>query len=376
MKAPPQAPVDELRVSAYRVPTDAPEADGTLRWEATTLVLVELTGGGHSGLGYTYADASLVPLLGERLRVCVEGADALAIGEIGQRLWQGVRNLGRAGLAACAISAVDAALWDLKAKLLDQPLAVLLGLRRERVPLYGSGGVTSYDDERLARQLGDWVAEAGCRWVKMKVGTDSRRDAERVARARAAIGDAGLFIDANGAHSVRSAIAFARQVAEQQVAWFEEPVSSDDLAGLREVRAALGARRGGPGDGHCRRRIRLQPRRLSPFARAARGRCAAGRPDPLWRGQRFPAGGDPVRGSSPRPLGALRAGAAPACRLRRAAAAPSGMVPRSRASGKPVVRRRTAGGGRRHGPGPEPARSWPGIQAPGRAALRGVKRMY
>ena len=241
MKACGQTPIDQLRVSAYRVPTDAPEADGTLRWEATTLVLVELAGGGRSGLGYTYADASLVPLLGERLRECVEGADALAIGEIGQRLWQGVRNLGRAGLAACAISAVDAALWDLKAKLLDQPLAVLLGLRRERVPLYGSGGFTSYDDERLARQLGDWVAEAGCSWVKMKVGADSRRDAERVARARAAIGDAGLFIDANGAHSVRSAIAFARQVAEQQVAWFEEPVSSDDPAGLREVRQALGA---------------------------------------------------------------------------------------------------------------------------------------
>lgn len=241
MRARPQAPIDELRVSAYRVPTDAPEADGTLQWDATTLVLVELAGGGQNGLGYTYADASLVPLLGERLRECVEGADALAIGEIDQRLWHSVRNLGRAGLAACAISAVDSALWDLKAKLLDLPLAVLLGMRRERVPLYGSGGFTSYDDERLARQLGVWVADAGCRWVKMKVGADSRRDAERVALARAAIGDAGLFIDANGAHNVRSAIAFARQVAEQQVAWFEEPVSSDDPAGLSEVRAALGA---------------------------------------------------------------------------------------------------------------------------------------
>nr|WP_298145157.1 enolase C-terminal domain-like protein [uncultured Pseudomonas sp.] len=236
-----KARIDELRVSAYRVPTDGPEADGTYQWHATTLVLVELHGAGQTGLGYTYADASLVGLIGGHLREHLEGADPLAIGAINRQLWRSVRNLGRSGLAACAISALDCALWDLKAKLLDLPLVTLLGQRRERVLLYGSGGFTSYTDERLAEQLGGWVADAGCRWVKMKVGVDSQRDAERVACARAAIGDAGLFIDANGAHSARSAIAFARRVAEQQVSWFEEPVSSDDLAGLREVRAGLDA---------------------------------------------------------------------------------------------------------------------------------------
>ena len=236
-----KARIDQLRVSAYRVPTDAPEADGTYQWDATTLVLVELDGDGRTGLGYTYADASLVRLIGGHLRDTLEGADPLAIGAVNQQLWRSVRNLGRSGLAACAISALDCALWDLKAKLLELPLASLLGQRRERVPLYGSGGFTSYSDERLAEQLGAWVAEGGCRWVKMKVGADSRRDAERVACARAAIGDAGRFIDANGAHSARGAIAFARRVAEQRVSWFEEPVSSDDLAGLREVRTALDA---------------------------------------------------------------------------------------------------------------------------------------
>ncbi|MFI8742206.1 enolase C-terminal domain-like protein [Stutzerimonas zhaodongensis] len=237
----PDAAIRALRVAAYRVPTDAPEADGTFQWDATTLVVVQLEAGGQAGLGYTYADASLVRLIEGHFRDLLEGADALAIGQINERLWASVRNLGRSGLAACAISAVDTALWDLKARLLDLPLAQLLGMRREDVAVYGSGGFTSYDDGRLSEQLGRWVQEDGCHWVKMKIGADALRDAERVRAAREAIGAAGLFIDANGAHTPRSAIAFAYRIAEQQVSWFEEPVSSDDLVGLRQVRDALGA---------------------------------------------------------------------------------------------------------------------------------------
>jgi len=237
----PDAAIRSMQVAAYRIPTDAPEADGTFQWDATTLVVVQLEAGGQTGLGYTYADASLVRLVEGHFRDLLEGADAFAIGRLNERLWASVRNLGRSGLAACAISAVDTALWDLKARLLDLPLAHLLGMRREDVAVYGSGGFTSYDDGRLREQLGHWVLEDGCRWVKMKIGADSPRDAERVRTAREAIGEAGLFIDANGAHTPRSAIAFAHRIAELQVGWFEEPVSSDDLAGLRQVREALGA---------------------------------------------------------------------------------------------------------------------------------------
>ena len=235
MTARPDAVVRSMRVAAYRIPTDAPEADGTFKWEATTLVVVQIEAGGKTGLGYTYADASLVQLIEEHFRDLLEGADAFAIGQINERLWASVRNLGRSGLAACAISAVDTALWDLKARLLDMPLVKLLGVRREHLAVYGSGGFTCYDDGRLREQLSQWVQEDGCRWVKMKIGADSLRDAVRVRAARQAIGDAGLFIDANGAHTPRSAIAFAHRIAEQQVGWFEEPVSSDDLAGLRQV---------------------------------------------------------------------------------------------------------------------------------------------
>lgn len=234
--------ISALRATAYRLPTDTPEADGTLHWDATTLVLVEVDAGGETGLGYTYADASLVGLIADRFAPLVEHADPFAPGRISQRLWQSVRNLGRSGLAACAISAVDTAVWDLKARLLGVPLASLLGSLRDQVPVYGSGGFVSHADRRLQAQLGRWVHEDRCRWVKMKIGADAERDAERVTAARSAIGDdAGLFIDANGAHNSRSAIAFAVRVAEANVAWFEEPVSSDDLQGLRQIRAALDA---------------------------------------------------------------------------------------------------------------------------------------
>lgn len=236
------APVTALRASAYRVPTDAQEADGTFAWDATTLVVVEIEAGGQTGLGYTYGAAAVVPLILDTLQPQVLDADPLAPGRVTRSLWREVRNLGRSGLAACAISAVDCALWDLKAKLLDLPLATLLGRLRDRVPVYGSGGFTCYDDVRLAAQLASWVQDDGCRWVKMKVGADPGRDVQRVRAARAAIGpEAGLFVDANGAHDVASALAFARGIADLGISWFEEPVSSDNPQGLRRVRDALAA---------------------------------------------------------------------------------------------------------------------------------------
>ncbi|QJD59823.1 mandelate racemase [Pseudomonas sp. gcc21] len=233
--------ISSVRACAYQIPTEAPEADGTLQWNATTLILVELDAAGETGLGYTYADAALLSLIDRQLRPVLEGASPLDIGAIVDRLWISVRNLGRSGLCACAISAIDTALWDLKARLLGLPLVRLLGARRESAPVYGSGGFTTQAGTPLCEQLAAWTRDDGCRWVKMKVGADPAADFQRVDEARQAIGDAGLFIDANGAHSSRTAIAFARRIADSQVSWFEEPVSSDDIRGLRAVRDAIGA---------------------------------------------------------------------------------------------------------------------------------------
>ncbi|HSY21612.1 MAG TPA: enolase C-terminal domain-like protein [Polyangiaceae bacterium] len=227
--------IQSLRARAYRIPTDGPEADGTYEWSATVLVVVTATGGGQSGLGYTYADRATAAVIEDSLAPVVVGACASRPREAHIAMGRAVRNLGRCGIGAMAISAVDMALWDLAARLHGIALVTLLGAARESVEVYGSGGFTSYSNERLCAQLGGWAAE-GMRFVKMKIGRDPIADRARVALARNAVGTTGVFVDANGAYSARLAIAQAERFAEHGVRWFEEPVSSDDLAGLRAVR--------------------------------------------------------------------------------------------------------------------------------------------
>ncbi len=236
------APITAVRAHAYKIPTDAPEADGTFEWTSTTLVVVEIKAGGRTGLGYTYTDASAVALIRDTLTDVLIDEQANRATELTHRLWRRVRNIGRSGLCANAISALDFALWDLNAKLLGVPLVQLLGgALHERVQIYGSGGFTSYDDAQLREQLAHWVDVDGCSAVKMKIGTDPGRDPARVKAARKAIGDAALFVDANGALTVNGALQCAQRFAEYGVAWFEEPVSSDDLHGMRRVRDAAPA---------------------------------------------------------------------------------------------------------------------------------------
>jgi L-alanine-DL-glutamate epimerase-like enolase superfamily enzyme len=228
--------IEKLAVEIYRIPTDFPESDGTLKWDSTTLVLVRASGGGQTGIGYTYADSATGSLIHDTLAKVVEGRDVTAISACWGAMLRRTRNLGRPGIVSMAISAVDTALWDLKARLLDLPLVTLLGAAREAVPIYGSGGFTSYSDAQLQKQLSGWV-EQGIPRVKMKIGRDARADSDRVRVARQAIGpDAELFVDANGAYSRKQALAQAEQFAEFGVTWFEEPVSSDDLPGLRFMR--------------------------------------------------------------------------------------------------------------------------------------------
>jgi len=197
---------------------------------------VDVTGGGQRGLGYTYADTATAEVIRRILAPRIRGADCMDVAGAWWAMVRSIRNLGRPGIASMAIAAVDAALWDLKARLLQAPLVTLLGRVRTAVPVYGSGGFTSYSIDRLQRQLADW-ADAGIRRVKMKVGRDAAADPERVAAARAAIGpDVELFVDANGGYTRTQALRLADRFAGEGVVWFEEPVSSDDLEGLRFVR--------------------------------------------------------------------------------------------------------------------------------------------
>ncbi|HEU4684886.1 MAG TPA: enolase C-terminal domain-like protein [Nitrospira sp.] len=229
-------PISRVDVSAYLIPTDGPESDGTLEWHQTVMVLVEAQGGNLSGCGYSYASYGTAQIIKELLADVVTGHDALAVEDSWRAMTHAVRNVGRPGAAAMAISAVDAALWDLKAKLLNLPLVTLLGSVRDAVPVYGSGGFITYDAARLERQLGGWAAE-GIPRVKMKIGRDAAEDVTRVAAARRAIGDrAELFVDANGGYSAKEALRVAEAIVDYGVTWLEEPVSSDDLDGLHLLR--------------------------------------------------------------------------------------------------------------------------------------------
>jgi L-alanine-DL-glutamate epimerase-like enolase superfamily enzyme len=235
-----------LEAAAYRIPTPGPEADGTLSWDATTLVVVRARCGEVEGVGWTYADAACVDLIHGLLADAVLGQDAATVAACWHRMQRQIRNLGRPGLVSCAMSAVDIALWDAAARRLEVPVSTLLGRVHDRVDVYGSGGFTTYDDTQLAEQLGGWVRDQHIPRVKIKIGESwgSRvdRDLARVAQARRIIGpDTELFVDANGGYTAGQAVRVGHRLAEHGVSWFEEPVSSDDLAGLRHVRRAVDA---------------------------------------------------------------------------------------------------------------------------------------
>jgi len=232
--------IDRLDVAAYKIPTNRPEADGTIAWDSTTVVVVEAHGGGKRGLGLSYASKAAAVLVEEKLADQVLGRPLEDIRGSWQAMVDSVRNAGRPGIAATAISAMDMALWDLKARCHGMPLCELLGPRRDNVPIYGSGGFTTYTEQELADQLGAWV-EQGISRVKMKIGKDwgacTREDVARVKSVRCALGPGPeIFVDANGAYTPKQALELAGQLADQGVTYFEEPVSSDHLDDLAFIR--------------------------------------------------------------------------------------------------------------------------------------------
>jgi L-alanine-DL-glutamate epimerase-like enolase superfamily enzyme len=233
--------VTGLEAAAYVVPTDTPEADGTLAWDRTTLVLVTARAGGEQGIGWSYAAAAAADVVTGILAPVVTGRSAFDVAGSNEAMVRALRNVGRPGIGATAISAADIALWDLKARLLGTAVASLAGRARDSVPVYGSGGFTSYDDQQTREQLSGWVEGDGIPRVKIKIGEswggDEPRDLARVALAREVIGPGTeLYVDANGGYSAGQAVRMGRRMEEYGVTWFEEPVSSQDLAGLATVR--------------------------------------------------------------------------------------------------------------------------------------------
>jgi hypothetical protein len=268
-----KAPVSAVRTAVYRFPTPTPEADGTFAWEATTVVTVEVDAGGRTGLGWTYSTAAAASVVGDTLAPRLDGGDPFDVPGLADAMHRAGRNVGTRGLYAQAQSAVDIALWDLKARLLDIGLADLLGRVRDRVPVYGSGGFTTFSEAQLAEQVDGWL-ESGCRAVKIKIGeswgTRPRRDLARVCRLRELTGpDVDLMVDANGGYSPGQARRTGLLLDELGVVWFEEPVSSDDTDDLRLQRST-------PRSSPARAAPRRVVRRPRPAGAAARGRRAGG----------------------------------------------------------------------------------------------------
>lgn len=238
--------IDHVETSVYTVPTNSPEADGTIAWDSTTMVLVRISSGGTTGMGWTYGTPACGQVVSDVLAPIITGRSALDIGSCWGAMVKAVRNSARQGAIGYAISAVDIALWDLKARLLELPLHKLLGAVRDQVPVYGSGGFTTYTPQQLEDQLGGWAHEQHIPRVKIKIGeswgTEPDRDLSRMRQARHVIGeDVELFVDANGGYTRKQAIRVMEAAYDLDVRWVEEPVSSDDLAGLREIRDAISA---------------------------------------------------------------------------------------------------------------------------------------
>lgn len=236
-------PIQKIEVNAYTIPTDFPESDGTLKWDSTTMVAVHISAGDVTGFGYSYAPVATAAFIKSTFTEPLIGMDALAISAAWNVMYSKIRNSGKCGIGAMAVSAVDNALWDLKARLLDIPLVTLLGQVREAFPIYGSGGFTSYSDKQLQKQFSGW-AEQGIPRVKMKIGREPQRDLQRVASAREAIGaNVELFVDANSAYDRKQALYYTQRFAEEfDVRWMEQPLDPDDVEGMAWLRAVGPAR--------------------------------------------------------------------------------------------------------------------------------------
>lgn len=233
--------IDGVRTRVFTVPTEEPEADGTLQWDSTTAVVAIVSAAGKEGMGWTYSDAAVAGLIQRHLAGVIQGETVTGVATMHDAMVRALRNVGATGVGSAAISAVDVALWDLYARTLGVPVSALLAGPPSPLPVYGSGGFTTYDDARTSEQLESWVEGLGAGAVKIKVGEAwggaVARDVHRIELARHVIGsDVGLMVDANGAYSVGQARRMEQVMRQWGVSWFEEPVSSRDLDGLANVR--------------------------------------------------------------------------------------------------------------------------------------------
>ena len=239
--------IAELRADHYLIPLPVVLSDSTHgaipHFELITVRVTDADGA--EGVGYTYTvgagGAAVRALVDRDLRPVVTGAEADRIEAVWPAMWWRLHYGGRGGFASLAISAVDIALWDLRARRLGAPLWRLLGGHDPRVPCYAGGIDLDLPLERLLAQT-DENLRRGFRAIKMKVGRPRLADdVERVRAMRRHLGDGvPLMVDANMGWSADEAIRAARALGGLDVFWLEEPTIPDDVAGHARI-----AREGG-----------------------------------------------------------------------------------------------------------------------------------
>ena len=295
--------IDRLGVRCYEIPTDRPESDGTLSWDSTTIVIVHAHSGDHHGLGYTYGPRQIAGVVTDLLAPVVCGIDALSPPLAWEAMHAALRNAGQSGIGAMALSAVDLALHDLRARLLGLSLAQSIGRLRDGACVYGSGGFTTYGPDEVAEQLGDWVGQGIAR-VKMKVGRRPRRGS-RPPGCRTP-GDRQRR-RADGRRQWR----FQRR-ARRSRGPIATPTTTSTISRSRSPRrprrAASCSRAVPGGDGDRRGRVRLGPLRHTPSDRRRCGRHRPGRRHSMRRNDRARPHRCAVRDPRPSAVGALRAG--------------------------------------------------------------------
>jgi L-alanine-DL-glutamate epimerase-like enolase superfamily enzyme len=232
--------ISKIDVHLVSAPIKSGFADATRKVETVGYTIVRVTTDqGLEGFGVTYHEVG-----GEATRCLIQknmapkliGRSPLETEAIWQEFFHYLRGVGRKGLMFCALSAIDIALWDLKGKIFDVPLYRLLGGNKTKIPVYCSGGWTSYSDEELVQEMKSMVNQ-GYRMIKFKVGVEGgaspRRDVERVRKVREAVGpDIDLLLDANNCWDAATGVQFANNVRGYDILLLEEPVFADDIPGL------------------------------------------------------------------------------------------------------------------------------------------------
>jgi mandelate racemase len=235
--------IERIEIFRIAMPLDPPIRSGIHLIDGIYTTVIEVCGGGHTGIGYSFAfsanELRAVAALAEDLAAVVERANA-GVRASWQAMWDRLNFIGRVGPGAMAMAAIDTALWDLLARRAGVPLYRLLGGSAPALEVYGAGGWLSWSVEQVIAEA-RWFASAGYRAYKMRVGgPDWREDVHRVRAVRAALpAELGLMIDANQAWSPDVALRACRELDDLGLLWIEEPLDAHDYRGQAELSRTL-----------------------------------------------------------------------------------------------------------------------------------------